>query len=114
MNGTFYEHYADHASLADVLSERYNGVLAIYEMPDLNPEASDHLVLPVIHRFSMSRSFGVPLYIVCPKDRIYEKMLQRYAQFSDSPDLASPGESGRKFFTLRRERKGKFKTFSAD
>jgi hypothetical protein len=114
MNGTFTEHYADHVSLADVLRERYDGVLAIYEMPDLDPEASDRLVLPVIHRFSVSRPFGVPLYIICEIDSLYEKMLQRYIQFSDSPDLAGPGESDRQFFTLRRERKGNFNSFSAD
>src|SRR5271169_1158622 len=90
--------------LADVLPDPSKDDVTIYEVPNLN--LPDSILLPVFsgfwnpriyysysHRFE---EFGIPFYIaLTPQeasdyDRIYEKIRNKYSQFSIAEELHQP------------------------
>ena len=85
--------------LADVLPDPSKDDVTIYELPDLNH--SDAVILPVLNCILNKNyyyrphldEFGLPFYIVLLPDevhnyqKIYEKIRNKYAQFSSAEEL---------------------------
>jgi hypothetical protein len=100
-NKKFYKHHIDTMLLADVIPDPSKDDITIYELPDLNTPGS--VVLPVFNVFNQKNyyifrfeEFGIPFYIVLTKDeqsnfeKIYEKIKNKYAQFSSADELHLP------------------------
>ena len=90
--------------LVDVLPDPSKDDVTIYEVPNLN--LPDSVLLPVFSGFWSPRTyysysnrfeeFGIPFYIVLTPqevtdyDRIYEKIRNKYSQFSTAEELHQP------------------------
>jgi ubiquitin carboxyl-terminal hydrolase 4/11 len=97
----FYKHHSNEMYVNEVIPDPSKDEVFVYELPEL--DVPDAVIMPVfnatygtLNRYSMTpnlEDFGVPFFIVLTKedesdyDKIYDKIRQKYVQFSDAPEL---------------------------